>query len=550
MLPDSPWGHYAAGMVALARKDRQTARTELKEALACDSEHSPSKLALGRIAALEGRLAEAAVLLDDPGKSKDWYAFRTVGDTLVSQQRYRDAEIAYAQALELFVQPQRLAEEQKDWRALVAMGDTFIAGEFYADATAAYARAIEQMSKAKSVPPKVPIQVEKNLKDVRKAWEASRFDLEDKKGNARAWVKCEGFYESIKNLGAKDQAERIKAKLKDIHGGDVGFKYDIEDGVLVGVGRGRGQGKPARIAAYLQPLANLPLTRLSLPGTNVHDLSPLRGMSLKELICGATRVTNLNQLKGMPLTSLSIQGTTISDLRPLEGMSLKHLNCIGSKVIDLSPLKGMPLISLRLHGTGVKDLRPLKGMPLTSLDCSFTSVIDLGPLKGMPLTSLECVGVRVTDLASLKGMKLTNLNLLACRSVTSLNGIEGMPLTTLDIRGCRALQGDLSALKGMKLTSLNLEGCFSLTSLKGIEGIPLKSLVITGAKVTDLTPLKGMKLRKFSFTPKNITSGIKIIRGMKTIDEISQSQHHEADKRGTMKPAEFWKKYDAGEFNE
>jgi hypothetical protein len=37
---------------------------------------------------------------------------------------------------------------------------------------------------------------------------------------------------------------------------------------------------------------------------------------------------------------------------------------------------------------------------------------------------------------------------------------------------------------------------------------------------------------------------------MKTIDEISQSQHHEADKRGTMKPAEFWKKYDAGEFNE
>jgi len=514
MLPDGPWGHYAAGMVALAKKDREAARIELKKALVCDPGHTLSKASLGRIAALEGRLADAAVLLDDPGKSKDWHAFRTAGDTLVSQQRYREAETAYTRALELYARPQRLGDDQKDWRALIAMGDTFVAGEFYADAVAAYARAKEQIAKAQAVPPKIPIQVAEKLKSTREAWEASRIDLEDNEGNARAWVKCEAFYESIKDLGAKDQAERIKAKLKDIHGGDVNFTYDIEDGVLVGVDV---RGTSTTEAAYLQPLAHLPLTRLSLSGTNVRDLSPLKGMPLKELNCVGTKVSDLGPLKGMPLKALYIRSIELTDLTPLRGMSLERLDIFRTRVKDLTPLRGMPLKFLKANDTGITDLTPLKGMPLADLQITYTKVSDLGPLRGMPLTRLQCDNTTVSDLGPLKGMPLKELEIRKTR-VKDLGPLKGLPLTLLNINATRVV--DLRPLKGMGLNELNIDE----------------------TRVTDLTPLEGMPLKRFCFTPKNITKGIDIVRGMNSIREIAlKGKPH-------MTPEEFWKKYDAGEF--
>jgi len=51
-----------------------------------------------------------------------------------------------------------------------------------------------------------------------------------------------------------------------------------------------------------------------------------------------------------------------------------------------------------------------------------------------------------------------------------------------------------------------------------------------------------MKLGTFSFTPGNITKGIEIVRGMKTIGRIGYQYNR------CITPEEFWKKYDAGEF--
>ena len=442
MLPDGPWGHYAAGMVAKERGDLKMARAELKKALACDLGHAPSRTALSQIAALERRLIEAEELLVDPGKSKDWRAFRDAGDTFVSQQRYRDSETMYARALELFAQRQQVAEKLKN-----------------------------------------P--------------EAVRRGLEDKKSNATAWVKCEGFYESIKDLGAKEQIERIQAKLKDIHGGNISFGYDIEDGVLVGIGL---SGQPATKSVYLQALAHLPLTKLSLYKSRVRDL------------------------------------------KPLKGMPLKSLNCFDTPVRDLTPLKGMPLESLSVaRCRGVNDLGPLKGMRLQHMNCENTGVSDFGPLKGMPLKSLSCRSTHVRGLLPLKGMQLTGLNLEYCGSLVSLKGLEGMPLTKLKLKNCGALRGDLSVLKGMKLTSLDIGGCSSLTSLKGIEGMALRGLDVSATKVTDLTPLTGMKLETFVFQPRKITKGIEIIRGMKSIRQIATGMYSPR-----VKSEEFWKKYDAG----
>jgi len=137
----------------------------------------------------------------------------------------------------------------------------------------------------------------------------------------------------------------------------------------------------------------------------------------------------------------------------------------------------------------------------------------------MALQYLDLRDTHVSDLGPLAGMKLTSLSVRDC-PVTSLRGLENMPLTHLCCLG--APVKDLGPLKGMLL----------------------KELHIGSTKVTDLTPLAGMNLQVFSFTPKNITKGVDIVRGMKSIRSIRFDTRYHID------PEEFWKKYDAGEYDQ
>ncbi|MGA2617884.1 MAG: SUMF1/EgtB/PvdO family nonheme iron enzyme [Thermoguttaceae bacterium] len=204
------------------------------------------------------------------------------------------------------------------------------------------------------------------------------------------------------------------------------------------------------------------------------------------------------------VTEFGFNTDNVTDISPVRALErLRLLGCAGtwnparSKLCDLLPLKGMPLTHLWFDSTQVSDLSPLKGMPLTKLNCSFTPVSDLSPLKGMPLTSLACYGTQVSDLSPLKGLPLREL-------------------------GCwSTLVSDLSPLKGM----------------------PLTQLYCNGTPVSDLSPLEGLNLAEIAFTPKNITKGLEVIRQMKSLKTLGPVW----DKR--FPPAEFWKKYDAGEFN-
>ncbi len=194
------------------------------------------------------------------------------------------------------------------------------------------------------------------------------------------------------------------------------------------------------------------------------------------------------------LRAINIGQTQVSELTPLKGMPLRYLNLFCTPVSDLSPLKGMPLVDIQLMGSQVADMSPLKGMPLEVLYCSHTHVSDLSPLKGMPLRVLW-INSEVSDLSPLKGMPLEHL------------GIGNSKVT------------DLSPLKGM----------------------PLRILTTGGSQVSDLSSLKGMPLEEFGLTPKNITQGLDILRDMKslkTIDAMGQA----------WQAAEFWDRYDKGEF--
>jgi len=161
---------------------------------------------------------------------------------------------------------------------------------------------------------------------------------------------------------------------------------------------------------------------------------------------------------------------------------------------------GDDTLAVDLRRAKLTDLAPLKGMPIATLDIAHTSVANLEPLRGMALEWLILDSTKVTDLGPLHGMALKRLSLANVR-------------------------------------------CFDLKPLKGM---PLVLLSCEGSDVTDLTPLQGMHLESFAFSPKKIVKGIRTVRGMKSIRQITN--HLESPDRGWMRPDIFWKKYDDGEF--
>jgi hypothetical protein len=216
------------------------------------------------------------------------------------------------------------------------------------------------------------------------------------------------------------------------------------------------------------------------------------------------------------------------------------------QVTDLSPVRALAgLRKLEIgnypHGkSSLDDLSPLKGLPLVSLDISGTKVSDLTPLKEMKLQWLYAMETAVSDLGALRGMPLAHLDLHMARGVTSIQMLEGMPLEYLNLTWLNV--ADLSVLRGMtSLRDLILTRS-AVADLAPVKDLKVRSLGIQATKVSDLSPLQGMELSRIAFTPKNITKGLDIIRDMKSLKTIG------IDYNQSWPAAEFWERYDKGEF--
>ena len=174
------------------------------------------------------------------------------------------------------------------------------------------------------------------------------------------------------------------------------------------------------------------------------------------------------------------------------------------QVADISPVRalaGLKQLNCQCSDVGkgiLSDLSPLQGMSLTEFNCSWTRVTDLSPLAGMPLTFFACSDTRVADLSPLRGMPLTNLFFINT----------------------------------------------PVANISPLAGMPLKDLKFYFTDVTSLLPLEGMQLETVSIAPGKITQGMNTLRQMKSLKEISIG----LGKGEQFSPAEFWKKYDAGEF--
>jgi hypothetical protein len=95
----------------------------------------------------------------------------------------------------------------------------------------------------------------------------------------------------------------------------------------------------------------------------------------------------------------------------------------------------------------------------------------------------------------------------------------------------------------MKLTFLACNDT-PVKDLSPLKDMPLKRLLIHGTGVADLKPLQGMPLEDICLTPKNIARGLDILRDMKSLKTIGTSWLDTL----SWPPAEFWDRYDKGEF--
>ena len=154
---------------------------------------------------------------------------------------------------------------------------------------------------------------------------------------------------------------------------------------------------------------------------------------------------------------------------------------------------------------------------------------DFSPLKEMnwaSLNHLELYNSNVTDadLAHFKG----------CTKLALLN-LSDTPVTDaglVNFKDCKDLYW--LALRGKHVTD---------AGLAHFKGMPrVRVLWIYETDDTDLTPLQVMPLDDIRLTPKNITKGLSILRDMESLKTIG------TDYDRAWPAAEFWKRYDKGEF--
>ena len=306
------------------------------------------------------------------------------------------------------------------------------------------------------------------------------------------------------------------------------------------------------------------VTELWLASDNVTDISPIRALvGLKILWCGGgtsnkrSILSDLSPLRGMKLTKLTCRGTKVSDLSPLQGMPLSVLFCEGTWVSDLSPLQGMPLSILVCHNTSVSDLSPLQGCKsLQSLNVGRSKVTPaavaalqktlpnckiewddpakatttapataskpwespafqqwMKDVQAMPAEKqIEAVSKKLVELnpgfdGKVTGVEgritpkiengvVTELKVLS-DNVADISPVRAfVGLTVLHCTGSSAGKGklsDLSPLRGMKLANVGFSST-QVTDLSPLQGMPLTGLSCYYTQVSDLTPLKGMKL--------------------------------------------------------
>ncbi len=313
----------------------------------------------------------------------------------------------------------------------------------------------------------------------------------------------------------------------------------------------------------LEPLRGLKLIELDCRQSAVSNLAPLKGMPLELLYVNETAASDLSPLHDLPLKILSCNNSgNVSDVTPLKGMALDTLSLNGTKIKDFSALKGMPLHALTFCETPVSDLSPLQGMPLTYLDCSSSSVKSFAPLNGMKLSGIIFDGVNVSDITPLADMPLREVHctydpkrdeavLRSIKTLEKINGIskveflakKGAPPSIVDDVWIKSVQGlkpeeqiaavieklkDLNpgfdgkethtivnnTVTGFKLSTNSVADISPVRGFPGLTHLTVNGSDLQNSKLSNLSPLKGLKLTYLDVSCSPALSDLTPLRGM------------------------------------
>jgi hypothetical protein len=201
----------------------------------------------------------------------------------------------------------------------------------------------------------------------------------------------------------------------------------------------------------------------------------------------------------------------------IENGIVTEFRIVTDKVTDIAPIRVWDALRvLECRGTYTDNPNGL--------------LANLTPLYGMNLAGLKhlnLINTRVTDA----GM----VHFKDCKNLRYLNLFNTL-VTDAGIvyfKECKAM------------TQLNLAGTkVSDASLAHFKGMPLVMLWIQNTGITDLTALQGTPLEDIRLTPKHITQGLGVLRDMKSLKTIGIEWNQ------FWPAAEFWERYDKGEFKE
>jgi WD40 repeat protein len=241
----------------------------------------------------------------------------------------------------------------------------------------------------------------------------------------------DAWQRAVTPISAANQVEAVRQRLRWLNPGfDGPVHAAVDDGAVVALTFGTDQ------VTDLRPVRALPgLRRLVCRGTwwsstgRLSDLGALKGLSLEMLDVSCNRgIKNLTPLRGMPLRELWCDETQVNDLRPLQGAPLRYFHAymgpFGGPTMDLASLEGFPLEELMVGGGGLRDLTGLKGLKLKRLHTEDCPVADLSPLAGMELRHLWMHNTQVSDLAPLRGMPLETIKLYGCPRLSDLSPLK------------------------------------------------------------------------------------------------------------------------------
>jgi hypothetical protein len=249
----------------------------------------------------------------------------------------------------------------------------------------------------------------------------------------------------------------------------------------------------------------------------------------------------------------------------IEGGAVTEFRIVTDQVTDIAPIRVFNALRvLECRGTWngkpnglLADLSPLQGMNLARLnriDLRDTKVTDAGMVYFR-----NCKDLRYLYLSSTKVTDAGLAHFKDCENLTDLwlSDTQIGDASMVHFQDCKALR--VLNLAGTEVSDTGLahfKNCKALKSLyldrmqvgdaglAHFKGKPLTVLVIFNTGITDLTPLQGMPLEEIRLTPKNITRGMDVLRGMKSLKRIGIAGEQ------AWPAAEFWQRYDRGEFKE